>query len=570
MKNSKQSGVTSIMVLLIMFVAMTVMLSLASSSMATLKRSKNERRTMLAARVAESTLEYQIGLSYEQAKLNKGLFEYTFASHSSFADSLTPGSKARVEIQPFDGGTRAWATGYAIYESKRKSIRTLISSRDVAIWNNAVFAGTGAAGQAINGNVNIRGSLHILGEGEPFSDLNGNGQWDDAELYSDDNRNGVWDPGEPFVDSNNDGVWNSAEPFNDTNWNGSYDPPIATTEFSGAFGGGAMIGNNYSGMPLELESMIFAAPIHNGKEDLETEIRVKHGIIALSGSAVVGQDFNPDGGTSKGSIYGSFVSDNYGGNGGASSVTSDNGTSHGYDIAHLGIKFPLLKGIGAQPYVDQDGVSWSTHELYLDNNSLTIPINAIGKNDPAFYYADAEGNRIAWIPKDEVSPIDGSVSDDNRLHIDGVIKIDGDLTFEKSLGELRYSGVGTVYATGDINISADLLPADGLLFPTDTSFGLIAERNMNLATGNGDAQLMMVGAFFAQGTVTSAKQNEIAGTFVANFFDMGKNVPSIYQVPTLVENLPPAMPGSQDYYTLKVRSWRDRKGNFSGIFGVIE
>jgi len=123
---------------------------------------------------------------------------------------------------------------------------------------------------------------------------------------------------------------------------------------------------------------------------------------------------------------------------------------------------------------------------------------------------------------------------------------------------LRYYGRGTIYSTDDIKVSTDLLPVAGLTFPLDTVLGLIAKDNIDLATGNGDAQLTMVGAFYAQGTVTSKKQNQIAGTFVANFFDMGQNVPKIYQVPELVNNMPPGMPGRERYFSLKVRSWRER------------
>jgi hypothetical protein len=68
----------------------------------------------------------------------------------------------------------------------------------------------------------------------------------------------------------------------------------------------------------------------------------------------------------------------------------------------------------------------------------------------------------------------------------------------------------------------------------------------------------MAGAFYAQGTIRSAKQNQIAGTFVANFYDMGTNVPNIYQVPTLVHNMPPGMPGDKNYYTIRLHTWRER------------
>lgn len=39
---------------------------------------------------------------------------------------------------------------------------------------------------------------------------------------------------------------------------------------------------------------------------------------------------------------------------------------------------------------------------------------------------------------------------------------------------------------------------------------------------------------------------------------MGTNVPKIYQVPSLAANMPPGMPGDKSYYTIKVKTWRQR------------
>ncbi|MCH7944547.1 MAG: hypothetical protein IIC73_00820 [Armatimonadetes bacterium] len=143
--------------------------------------------------------------------------------------------------------------------------------------------------------------------------------------------------------------------------------------------------------------------------------------------------------------------------------------------------------------------------------------------------------------------------------MEGIVKIEGSLEIDRhQFGQLRYQGNGSLYVTEDVNLHVDLLPLDGLVFPTDTSFGLIAGRDINLATGGGDSALSMVGAFYAQGTVRSAKQTQIAGTFVSNYFDLGKNVPSVYQIPTLKENLPPGLPGTEDFYTVKIISWRYR------------
>ena len=549
----RRRGVTSIVVLLIMFVGITLMLSLAGMSMGTIKRSGNERDSGLTFNVAQAVLEYPLGQSYELAKKNGGEFDKADFDLSDLADSLTPGATAIVRVDPTANPNRAWFTSVATYKGKRTSIRVLVSSKDVSIWNNAMFAGTGAAGQSINGNVDIRGGVHILGDGEPFSDLNGNGKWDDEEAYDDVNGNGVWDPGEPWLDANGDGVWNSAEPYDDTNWNGFYDPPIATTDFSGNMSGGALIGNNYYGMPVELEALIPALQIINGQETLKAELRVKHGLIGLSGTATVGEATDPDFGASKGKLDGVFVSDGFAGNQGESSVFSDNGTGNGYDVGHLGIEFPYIEGLWAPEYMDEFGVLWDNHKMFLDNRSMTIPINTIDGSTLEFEYGpDAYGNYIRYKPGSG-----GKNGTPAELRIEGVIKIDGDLAID-GLSELRYRGSGTFYATQDVYIGNDLLPEAGRVFPIDTALGIIAGRNMGLATGNGDSQLSMAAAFYAQGTVTSAKQNSILGTFVANFFDMGKNVPNIYQVPALRYNMPPGMPGDEPYITLKILSWRDR------------
>jgi len=66
-----------------------------------------------------------------------------------------------------------------------------------------------------------------------------------------------------------------------------------------------------------------------------------------------------------------------------------------------------------------------------------------------------------------------------------------------------------------------------------------------------------MGAFYAQNKIASAKQNQIAGTFVSDNFDMGTNVPKIFQVPGLENNLPPGMPGATITYTMHTSNWHE-------------
>jgi len=547
-----QSGLTSFVVLGVMFVLIILGLGLASITGSTLLRSSKENRALVVFQAAQAGLEYQIAEAYAALGANDGIFVSTNNDLSGVLNSIAPGCTAYATVEPTGDATRAWVTCNVTYKSKTASLRSLIYERDVSIWNNAIFAGTGAVGRAINGNVDIRGSVHILGDGEYYSDLNGNGHWDPAETFTDKNGNGVWDPGEAFVDANGDGVWTAQEPYNDTNGNGIYDPPLTTTELASTLGGTAYIGNNYSGMPADLEALVPAAPKVNGIETLNTELRVKHGQVSISGSATVGTNAVVDGGSSKGTIDGSYVNDGYTGNQGAASVYSDNGTNKQYDLGNLGINFPVISGIGSENYFDKSGNMYADQETFLNTRSLTIPINTITATTPAFSYGpDAYGNSISFVPETKTTPA--------VLNVNGIVKVNGTLQIGASKQTIRYTGNGTLYATSDINISANFLPRSGKVFPTTARVGLLAKRNIGLATGSGDAQLSMAGAFYAQGKITSAKQNQIAGTFVANFFDMGTNVPNIYQVPALVHNMPPGMPGDKNYYTIKIQSWRERQ-----------
>jgi hypothetical protein len=47
------------------------------------------------------------------------------------------------------------------------------------------------------------------------------------------------------------------------------------------------------------------------------------------------------------------------------------------------------------------------------------------------------------------------------------------------------------------------------------------------------------------------------GTFVSNLFDITKNVPNIFQVPTLADGLPHGMVGGHPISCLSQISWRE-------------
>jgi len=297
-------------------------------------------------------------------------------------------------------------------------------------------------------------------------------------------------------------------------------------------------------------------------ETLNAKLRVKHGIVNLSGTATVGDPDVP-GNEYKETLDGVYVSDGFGGNQGANNVYSDNGTEQPYDFGEGTFKFPLL----TETYSDYEGNTYDcggsncTYLEYYTNYGLNITgsaddadrltkVSSITSDTESFSIPETDpysyDNYIIWDKDTCVLEVEGIIYA-NVEYINIEIGVKGD--------QIIYSGTGTIVSQGDISVHGDLLANE--FFPTTDSLGLIAYNDINLATGPGDSQLKMMGAFYAQNKITSAKQNQIAGTFVSENFDMGINVPKIFQVPGLENNLPPGMPGATVTYTMHTSNWHE-------------
>ena len=318
-----------------------------------------------------------------------------------------------------------------------------------------------------------------------------------------------------------------------------------------SFTGTAGIWNNYEGMPAELATKIPPCPTttFNGEtvESLGAVVRVKRGKVALSGTGTVGQEDVP-GNSFKETVDAVYITDGYGGNKGAANVYSDNGTGNTYDLGDL-LEFPSL----TDPYIDPDtGVEYPTYLEYLSDNSVHISINEISSKVDSFSYPDGT-NSISWDPNTGV------------LNIEGIVFVDTDsLDIGEKDETIEYTGNGSIVVArisdstvaGEIRVHGNLLaqgtyPAGG--FPTN-SLGLIT-GDLYLATG--ESQRLMTGVFFAENQIISEKQTEIAGTFVSNYFDLGSQVPRIYQVPELATNLPPGMVASSPVWDLVITQWNE-------------
>lgn len=412
---------------------------------------------------------------------------------------------------------------------------------NVNIWGNAIFAGVGQAGKSINGNVRIMGSVHCLGDGEDYTDLDGDGRWDNNESYTDRNRNGQYDLGETFTDTDGDGKRDSQEPFIDANGNGTRDPALTNTDLAEEFSGTAMIGNNYTGMPAGLRAKVPDPPTTSfaGEtvESLNTKVRVKHGQVSLSGTASVGKS-QATGNTVKETVTGTYVSDGFTGNGGTGNVFSDNGFANRYDLEDGTVTFPLVS-IGSYT---SGGTTYANYLSYLQANATVVVGDLNIQRGVARTISGPHGSLV----------IDAA----GNMTISGIVYVTGNISFGPSKSTITYSGSGTLATPQSVYVHCSLMPATN--FPRYDAMGLCAGQRIELATGSGDAQLTMALAMYAQHKIVSSKQNEIAGTMVASYYEM-TNVPRLYQVPELVDYLPPGLPGADPIWivTADIESWQE-------------
>ncbi|MEM4408339.1 MAG: hypothetical protein QXI19_06315, partial [Candidatus Caldarchaeum sp.] len=197
-------GFASIIVLFVLFVLLWAGVTVSSLGSTNLLRAPRELRAAQAFQTATAASDYVIQQLLQRVNSHGHLEGNFVVTLEDIPGNFPHGAMGYVQVNVLPGGDGAWVTSNVYVGDIGRSVRVLVNIKDVGIWANAIFAGAGASGRAINGNVDIRGSVHLLGDGEAYSDLNGNGQRDPAEPFQDLNGNGQWDPGEPFTDLNGD------------------------------------------------------------------------------------------------------------------------------------------------------------------------------------------------------------------------------------------------------------------------------------------------------------------------------------------------------------------------------
>jgi len=410
----------------------------------------------------------------------------------------------QVDLSNLQGWTdRVWIKATGRYYEKNgdgtftqkaeRRVLALVRAKSISPWDNVIFAGEGQNGRVINGNVDIRGSVHLLG----------------TSLLPDD-------------------------------W---------AMELNGA----GNIGNNYLGMPAELAARVSSiAKTYSGEimDSLEAEVRVQHGKVALSGSSQVGAPNVPGNGV-KETVEGVHVRDGYAGNQGDLNVYSDNGSKVPYDLDAFEQGFPRL----SEPYPEDSTVPYMK---YLQANALVISdpaeLSQLQDIDPTSKFSYGDENT-----KGEIS-MDG----DGHLRIRGVVVVRGDVNFNKFFvyekrklvyvyDTVEYQGRGSLTSTGSVGINCNVITQSISTYPKEDILGVMAADTISFNS----AQINVMGVFYAENQIVSEKQTSVAGTFFSNYFDMGQNVPSIYQVPETAQYLPPGMIGDARIWTVKRMTWRE-------------
>ena len=487
----------------------------------------------------------------------------------------------------------------------RATILEEFNISNIDMWNNAVFAADGAANATIRGRAEIRGAVHLLGEGLGPNDL--------------------------------------------------------ALDISGSFG----LGNTYRGISPSLGVNASSMRLTNADpKDLCATLRVRQGYVKMDGSSQIGYDDNDPTDDLMHRMRGIYTNGSIVGGVEGQNVFSENGMHAKYDagdnfqypmlndvpdgetitrgkqLEEAALTFSTNKAPGTSNVDDRNELSLfsnpllTTGDYYLSAGCATVPFastnelpelelawlekglgliastHPLGRNllpmvtsyahhrpghkggDSNTGGAAASGfiidesstssfscrkfRVVGSIPNPTMDEVVAEILwDDNKneLTVNGVIRFVGaNLTLTGGNGngvEIGYKGEGILFAEvdtydpstgrapdfnssqdrvpgngGQINLEVDVLPANGESYPLTTIVGLVA-RDSIVASG---AQKRFTVAMYAQERVGITKQTLVAGAIVTRELSgaggANPQVPTVLYVPNLANRIPRLMPGA--------------------------
>ncbi len=403
---------------------------------------------------------------------------------------------------------------YALHSTgARKILQLHLRVETIDAWTNAVFAGRGSATATINGNVNVAGSIHLLGTGA----TNNWGISGDAAIV-----NGYKDMGKAGGIADATSMWNRLS---------------HTLEVVGEYNG---------------------EPVYS----LESVMRVKNVQVTLQGSASIGDapniDSDGDGindtmeysiGTGGDTKYFKSTLDAVRANKDISGdVNADvQDMPDGYDLGDK-IQMPSFedpynphlqkdrnglscsdRGLDCYKYEDYitqisetvDGATNPTHCTLNPNTAGSFEVGDMTCTDPndtaTCTCNDADGC-FRWVS-------DGSGT--GNVFIEGRVKFTGcpaeELKIAPTGGDVVYRGKGLMYTPdSDVRINGNLVNPSTNQYLEDDVLGLLTKRNVNMAEQTPNTTIMA--AVFAAGSIGTSKTGQIYGALVANLFCMGPGV----------------------------------------------
>jgi len=511
-KNEK--GILLILTFLIVIVISILSAAFLLVGVSESKIAERQRRFSLAFNIAEAGLERAL-FDLRQDFLNPGSSSfgdgdingmligpdtnnyYTLYSgtlYNNGYDNTMNGGSYTVELLNDAIDNKAiWIRSTGTFGDVSETIRVYMRMLNISIWDNAIFAGVGQSGAVINGNVDIRGGVHILGSG------------------------------------------------------------VADTDIVFSMSGTGGVGNNYDGLAQYILDKIPAldTTLVNGEmvETLKANLRIRQGQLALSGTGTAG---DPDvfGNAFKETLDGVFLNDGYNaaGNQNESNVYSDNGPFTPYDF-EIDLDFPGLNDTyNGVPYR-----TWFQNNALVINSTSDLDANGVLDFDQivnitpesVFSFSDANGTFT----------MDGA----GNMTIDGMVYVDGGELNMNKAGEnktINYTGSASFLVdNADVTIDLDLITAGDDSYPSN-AIGVMTNQEITFNASSID----IMGLFYAENKITVMKQTNIMGGIVSNLFDMGNQVPSIFQVPSIIDFLPFGMIDNDIKWATRIISW-ERCGN---------
>lgn len=352
-----------------------------------------------------------------------------------------------------------------------------------SIFNNAIAAG--AAGTGTTGNVSVHGSIYVKGEDITLDAFTAGGT---ARAHN------------SFHTTHPKQTWSNT-----------------------VFGGTVFLTADRND------------PFHFDTEDLDSRFQVFQGSVTVSGTSSVGR---PENYFSRVAVDGFFNGGRTTGTAGTPFWGDEVSIAPGTDVPELEFPDVVIPGADRSLHVSPSVFQSSR------NCTLRTGANAHGfySFNPCTGALEIGGQVVITRPADGQITLDRPRGGDDPpfFNVTPVNTWTNPLTGARVTRPVAGGGLfADTGPGGSLNLEAGIRVED---FPRRT-FGLYTNGNMTINPGGGDGWgSSFVGLFYAQGRLHFEKQVYIAGTVVGKGGVTTKNVPDIYQIPSMVRNLPPGAP----------------------------